>query len=233
MTRLHQGFWIGFSAAIGAVLTFAVIGILSDKSSADGAPAASPPFAARGKHLVRPTHGPLAPTLAVFNRPRTKADAPPPAVARTLSDLEGQEQVNEALRPGKPDIRSSRLLLDDVGSWHGAIYAAPTNRGNVCYFVTVGPETCPAGFTQDFPVDVMIFDRDEVGGGSPAAVAGLVPNDVAAVTVVVAGVGHPARLDNNAYFYELPNAEFRSPESLVIRYRDRSTLTMPLPQITP
>jgi hypothetical protein len=233
MRRFHPGFWIGFSTAVGAILALAVIGVWSDGSPADGAPSASRPFAARGDHVVRPTHGPLAPTLAVFARPRTKADVPPPAVAATLADLEGQERVSEALRPGTPDLRSSRLLLDDVGSWHGAIYAAPTDRGNVCYFVTVGPETCPAGFTQDFPVDVMIFDRDEVGGGSPAAVAGLAPNDVAAVTVVVAGVGHPARLDNNAYFYERANAAVRSPESLVIRYRDRSTLRMPLPQISP
>jgi hypothetical protein len=232
MKRLHPGFWIGFSAAIGAILTLAVVAAWSGGSSADGAQAASRPFAARGEHVVRPTRGPLAPTLAVFARPRTKADVPPPAVAATLGNLEGQEQVSEALRPGKPDIRSSRLLLDDVGSWHGAIYAAPTDRGNVCYYVTVGPETCPVGFTQDFPVDVTIFDRDEVGGGSPAAVTGLAPDDVTAITVVVAGVGHPARLDNNAYFYELADASVRSPDSLVIHYRDRSVLRMPLPQLS-
>jgi hypothetical protein len=152
-------------------------------------------------------------------------------VAAILGDLEGQEQVSPALRVGTPSLRSSRRLLADVGSWHGAIYAAPTERGNVCYLVTGGPETCPAGFSQMSPVDVMVFDRDELRRGSPAAVAGLAPNDVAGVTVVVEGTGHPARIDNNAYFYELYDPTAGSPESLVIRYRDGTSLTMPLPPL--
>jgi hypothetical protein len=229
MKRLHPGFWIGFSVAIGALLGFAALAARSGSSSAPQRGAAVAP-AAR-KHVVRATRAPLAETLAIFSRPRTKADAPPPAVAATLADLEGQKQVSDALRPGTPDLLSSRLLLADVGSWHGAIYAAPTERGNVCYLVTGGPETCPSGFTQAFPVDVMVFDRDEVGRGNPAAVAGLVPDDVAAVTVVVEGAGHPARLDGNAYFYELDDPLAVSPQSLLIRYRDGTSLTMRLPPL--
>jgi hypothetical protein len=228
--RLHAGFWIGFSVGIAALLSVAVVAARSGGDSPTPRPAVPAPRA-QGKHVVRPSRAPLADTLAVFARPRTKEDVPSGRVAAVLADLEGQEQVSPALRPGTPSLRSSRLLLADVGSWHGSIYAAPTERGNVCYLVTSGPETCPAGFTQAFPVDVMVFDRDEVGRGSPAAVAGLVPNDVAGVTVMVDGAGHPARIDNNAYFYELGDATAVSPESLVIRYRDGTSLTMRLPAL--
>jgi hypothetical protein len=230
VTRLHAGFWIGFSLAIAAVLSLAVVAARSGSGAATRHRAV-PALRAHGKHVVRPTRGPLADTLAVFARPRTKEDAPPSRVAATLTDLEGQEQVSPALRPGTPSLHSSRQLLADVGSWHGSIYAAPTERGNVCYLVTGGPETCPARFSQASPVDVMVFDRDEVGRGSPAAVAGLVPNDVAGITVVVDGVGHPARIDDNAYFYELEDATASSPESLLVRYRDGTSLTMQLPSL--
>lgn len=231
MKRLHPGFWIGFSVAIAALLSFAVLATRSGSSSSARWKVAAAPVLPARRHVVRPAREPLARTLAVFSRSRAKSDTPPPAVAATLADLEGQEQVSDALRPGTPSLPSSRLLLADVGSWHGAIYAAPTERGNVCYLVTGGPETCPIRFTQAFPVDAMVFDRDEVGRGHPAVVAGLVPNDAAAVTVVVEGVGHRARIGDNAFFYELENPLAPSPQALVIRYRDGTSLEMPLPPL--
>lgn len=229
MKRPPPAFWIGFSVAVAALLTLAVLA--RSGSGSQALRQAGPALAAHGRHTVVPTRGPLAGTLRVFAQPRKQADVLPPAAAATLGSLEGQEQVSSALRPGTPDLRSSRLLLADVGWWHGAIYAAPTERGNVCYLVTGGPETCPTGFTQASPVDTMIFDRDEVGRGHPAAVAGLVPDDVSSVTVVVGGVGHPARMGDNAYFYELADPAASSPESLLVRYRDGTSLTVPLPSL--
>src|SRR5947207_13150402 len=129
-------FWIGFSFAIGAVLALAVVARSGTGSQA--LRRAGPATPTHRRHVVGPMYGSLAGTLAVFSRPRTKADVPPPAAAATLGDLEGQGQVSSALRPGTTELRSSRLLLADVGWWRGAIDAAPTERGRVGYRVTRG-----------------------------------------------------------------------------------------------
>ena len=226
---LRTGFWLGVSLAVGAALTFAVLaGARSDGSSPIRSTRA---YAAHGTHQVVADSRPLAETLAVFSRPRGAGDVLPPAAAEDLAWLRDQDQVSPELRPGLPVLSRSRLLLADVGSRHGAIYVVPTTTGNVCFLVTLGPQGCSTGFTQASPVDVTIFDGDGFGYGKPAAVTGLVPDDVTGVTVFVDGSGHAARIASNAYFYELPDDAVRSPESLLISYRDGKTLTMPLPAL--
>ena len=230
LTR-RASFWIGFSLALGAILAVAVA--TAARSGGSSPSLAAPKFAARGTHQVAPSSRPLAETLAVFARARRPTDTLPVGAAAAFAALGDQEQAGAGVRPGTPDAARSRLLLSDVGSWHGAIYAAPTAGGNVCYLVTAGPEGCATGFTQAFPVGVMIFDPDALGDGASAAITGLVPNDVRSVTVIVNGVGHPARVANNAYFYQLPAGTAASPDALLIGYADGGALKMALPALAP
>lgn len=228
MGRVRASFWIGFSAAVGAILSVAVVAAARGGASTPGR--TLPSFSPHATRVVV-SNRPLAETLAVFSRMRRTADVLPPSAVAAFGALGDQDQVAAALRPGTPDAGRSRLLLADVGTWHGAFYAAPTSDGNVCYVVTGGPASCATGFTQHFPVGAAIFDRDGFDGGAPAAITGLVPDEVAGVTVVVNGARHAARVANNAYFYQLPADVRGSPESLLIGYRDGTTLTMPLPSL--
>lgn len=75
----------------------------------------------------------------------------------------------------------------------------------------------PAGWT--------VYDVDGLGTGEPAAVAGLVPDSAADVSIVVNGIKQEATVQNNGFFYQLGN-NTQSPEAVIVSYEDGRASTI-------
>jgi len=217
MIGRRTSFWLGFSAALGLLLTVAMVALAGRSSS--GSPAVT--------KNDSPDRGPLA----VFSKKRGPADVLPARLAASLGDLAGDASVPAALRNGTPQLEKSRLLLSNVGSTHADLYAFPTSKGYVCQAFDAGPRGCSRSFTRELPVGLTRFDVDGLGTGTPMAIAGLVPNNITRVDVVVEGTAHAALLRNNAYFFEAPNAAAQ-PEAVRVHFASGNTTTIPLAQIT-
>jgi hypothetical protein len=139
---------------------------------------------------------------AATARDRAVTAAAEPAL-NALTDPQG---APPGMAPGAVEPARLRILLDNLGSSHRAIYAVPTRGGRVCGGLTGGPSGCLEGFTAAGPVDYSIGDADAIGSGEPAIVWGLAPDDVRSVHVVVGGTSYPAVMGKNAYFFEFPSA---------------------------
>jgi hypothetical protein len=173
---------------------------------------------------------PALPPLAVFERARTAADILPARVAARLPSLAGDERVPVEFRNAPVRLAESRLLLSGVGSLRADLYAIPTANGGLCYAFTRGPQSCLVELTAKQPVSVAQYDPDGPGRGRPSAVAGIAPNDVVRIDVVIGGRRRRAILRNNAYFYEASNARDQ-PSALIVRFRDGKRVHVELVRI--
>lgn len=150
---------------------------------------------------------PAAEELSVFDQPRMPADdLPADARSEVEAVLAASESVDASLQPGAAN-GGSRLLLADLGEAHASLFAFRTTKGNVCMVFTAGYGSggCFARFSHDVPVAWDVRDVDEVGGGLPAIVSGIAPDDVSSVGVRVGDRLIPALLKNNGFFLELPD----------------------------
>jgi hypothetical protein len=172
---------------------------------------------------------------AVFDLTRTThhaaAGAAPPAVeamaALKRSDLRVSRTpvLVERLPPGMDAAPGTvRKLVSDLGSMNFAVYVWPHGgSGSICMVSTHGGGGCLGRFW--VPFDMSVSDFDRLGAGQPAVVWGPVSDDVARVTVTVAGHAHEAIVENNVAFYEFPDASLLPGDlqRVVVTLRDGST----------
>lgn len=150
---------------------------------------------------------PAASNMSGLARPETARDhAVANAAALQLNALTDGAGAPPGMAPGAPDMARFRVLLDNLGSSHRAIYAVPTRAGRVCGGLTGGPSGCLEGFTAAGPVDFSIGDVDAIGSGEAAIVWGLAPDSVRTVHVVVAGTRYAATMGRNAYYFAFPSS---------------------------
>jgi hypothetical protein len=195
------------SACAGVVVALAVLLGSGRAAEASSSQSESPPVAlaalANTKALTR---APIATAEQAAGFQKQIGDLTPPPHGLV-------EWATGDLIPSK-----ARILMSEVGSAHGTIYAIPTSKGRICSGLTGYSSGCTDGFRDESGDVTTTF-----GGG---IVWGLAPNQVTAIEVVVDGVSHAARLENNAYFYEGGN-----PQQLIAHFQDgtRKTVNFPTP----
>ena len=179
---------------------------------------------------------PAAVEMSVFSRPRAEADVLPSELSYQLGKFEcsdTRDVLGGCLGDSVGD--ESRLLLSGLGVRETNLYAWPTTNDGVCFAWGAGGGGCVLHFTERAsqrgarPVFIGI-DPDHEGVGAPGTLVGVVPDDVVAVDVLVAGIRHAAVLQNNGLFYELPRGSCtnRAFESLTATYRDGTSDTVPI-----
>lgn len=215
MTR-WVAFWLGFSSALGLLLGGAVLALARDESPSTIA--------------IRP--GPLASaSLRIFAAEGPPSTAIPPAVQAEAQELvKAPPTVPADQRPGDVAVERGRLALTNIGSWRGAAYVFPTEKGHACYVVIGGPSGCSSEFPDRFPVGVNVFDRDG-DGPDPPAVIGIAPDDVNGVAVVTGGSSAPAALENNMYFHQSAAGKTAYPNAVVVTFTDGRTARIDIPPI--
>lgn len=223
-----RSFWLGFSLAVGALLTVAVIayarqtpgGISASRTGAHSNP--SERFASGDSAAGF--------ELKALSGPRTLADDLQGIALETASHLlDGVP--SEAVDPGSLLLSESRLLLSDLGTRSGKFYVVPTSKGQLCYIIT---GYLDAGCLSPGPLTVRgidwgLSDNDVLGAGEPLTVHGLVANNVGAVDVVVAGEAYRAVLAKNAFYREVDGSAF--PSAIVVTFTDghQARITIPRP----
>jgi hypothetical protein len=156
---------------------------------------------------------PVVEEMSVFDVPRTEADVLPPHIAASVggrgecTDWE-IDSFGGCLGRGLGD--QSRLLLSDLGVAKTELWAWPTETGGVCWAWDAGAGGCHLDWAFQAErwgryVGFMSIDPDEHRVGAPTVLVGIVPDRVARVDLVVAGVSVPAVVDRNGVFYELPS----------------------------
>lgn len=94
-----------------------------------------------------------------------------------------------------------------------------------------GGGACSPDFERTLTRAVFVgIDPDSEGVGAPGTIVGVVPDDVVAVDITVGGTHHPATLDRNGFFYELPDGDCTNAafESLTLTFQDQSSDIVPL-----
>lgn len=173
-----------------------------------------------GTHTVTLTPpGEFASSIAGFTRSTTVA---PQAAASELGTLAGGG--NGLV------IQSDARTLSVARDQRPAFYAAPTDKGALCYWIAGGPDGCFDGFTQAFPVSWNVYDPDGTGRGTPTTVAGIAPNDVTTIGVRIGTETYAASLIDNTFFFRAPGAK-DTPTSLDVAYSDGTSLVVPLPTL--
>jgi hypothetical protein len=174
--------------------------------------------------------------MSIFSRPRTDEDVLPNDLSYLLEgrcDDWLRSHYGSCIGEGKPE--ESRLLLTYSGVKKTRLYAWPTTNGWVCFAPDGGGSSCVHDFLpggRGTRTAYMGIDPDTDGVGDPGALLGLVPDDVAAVTVKIGGVEdqQPAVVRDNGVFYELArgSCSFWAFESLTTTYRDGTSDTVPI-----
>ena len=175
-----------------------------------------------------PDH-PAALEMSVFSTPRTAADVLPPELAYRLVDdmgCERRSRENFGGCVGKGLGDESRLLLSNLGARKTKLWAWPTDTGAVCWAWDEGGGGCEVDWAfrelTGRRVGFIAVDVDELRAGEPTILVGVVPDDVAAVDVTVAGVLLPAAVSRNGMYFELPDSEcaLGDVEEIAVTYAD-------------
>lgn len=129
----------------------------------------------------------------------------PQALASSMRALaRSHANVNPLLQPGELDFDRARLLLSGLGARDLAIYAVPSTKGSVCYELASIGGACIDLFPADFPISWALNGFHDQEGNAHWWLSGIAADEVAGVSVRVAGSDEPARLERNAWFYEAP-----------------------------
>jgi hypothetical protein len=207
--RPRLQFWLGFFIGIAALVA---VGITAVIASSGSAPSSSPEAS---KPVV-----PAISAMKVFGNTAAPTDSIPAKFDGLVARLTPPSSVQQELNPGAPNPEDSRLVLSDLGTTQASLYAFPTDKGNVCFIFTGGPVAgCVPSFGGQVAVPYSTIDPDQDFSGQGTEVFGLAPDSVRSIKVLVNGDEYPARLDNNAYFYQLQDgAAF--PSALEVTYDD-------------
>ena len=150
-------------------------------------------------HAISHASGPLPARgqMAALNNPGTVvADAArPTAFAGLPADV-------------APAAGATHRLLAANGI---TIYAWAHGSSGVCSQDNHGNGGCLSAFGQ--PISYIIADPDTLRSGAPVYVTGIVRDDVRSVDVIVNGAAAPARIQNNALYYELRDST-RGPDAI-------------------
>lgn len=211
-------FSLAMSVAVGAMLAGGVVAMAGPKPNRSSI------------NTVVVGGQPSQDGLRVFGEPRGPEDVLPASLAVSAKSLAGGDDVQAANRNGAIRTDESRLLLTRVGGQQADVYAFPSAKGLTCYTLTTAGGGCQARFTDELPVGVDIFDPDGAGRGVPTAVAGLVPNNVVAVSVISGETTFPATLENNAYFFEAQDAS-STLDTLVVTFAGGKETRIMLPTL--
>jgi hypothetical protein len=158
---------------------------------------------------------PLSPLdpLSAFARPLTADDRAARATVE-ISDAVEQLTGNDAAVPAAYRAGAARddlrVLLSGLGEARRSIFAFTTAKNRVCLGLTEFTSGCYEGLPLGATVDITVGDPDVEGGGEAAIVWGLARNNVRGVQVAAGGKNYIARLANNAYFFQLPDATMPS-----------------------
>lgn len=211
-------FWLAISVALGAMLAGGVVAMAGSKPDRSSI------------NTVAVGGQPSQDALRALGAPRGPEDVLPASLVLSAKSLAGGDDVPAAMRNGAIRTEESRLLLTRVGGQQADVYAFPSAKGLTCYTITTVGGGCQPRFTAELPVGVDIFDADGVGRGVPTAVAGLVPNNVVAVSVISGETAAPATLENNAYFFEAPDAS-STLDTLVVTFAGGKETRIMLPTL--
>lgn len=198
----RTSFVLGFAAALGGVVAFAVV------ASAGGA----------GPEEQLPTREQASSaTLAfpAFQRTRSAGDALTPAAAALLAPLTANAPRPE-LDPGALLVTESRRIAGPAGE---VAFLVPTEKGQVCFAALVSNEAgCSDGtaLAQD-GIDLRLLDEDGLGHGSPTVLRGFTADTVASVAVVSADRRVETASIANGMFLATSNAV---PENVVVSFDD-------------
>jgi hypothetical protein len=100
-----------------------------------------------------------------------------------------------------------------------------------CWAWAEGGGECLADFERvEARIAYAGIDPDYEGVGYPGTLVGVVPDDVTAAAVQIRGVSHPAIVQSNGLFYELPDGSCTNWafEALTAAYRDGTSKTIPI-----
>lgn len=172
--------------------------------------------------LALTDHAPQAAAQRLSGLDGHQAAAPAYVVTAAAQLSEEPAEVPDELLPGHVDEQDAHLLLSDLGSSGASLYAMPTSKGQVCWVITNGPASCVDAFDADMPAGWAVYDIDGVGVGQPAAVTGLVPDEVETVGVVVNGISRNATVANNGFYYESEKTS-DVPQALELSFSDGSS----------
>ena len=180
---------------------------------------------------------PAAKNMSVFADPQSSVDVALSASAEVREDVEATvgnaPGVAEAMLPGAVRPRTFRALMTDVGRERRSIWALVTRKGRVCAGLTGHSSGCISKFTS--PEEHASVTATVSSAGEMLMVWGLVPDDVARVDVVVAGLLREARLGRNAFYYALASAEIEAKgiEGLVLTLKDDRQIEIPFGPTAP
>jgi hypothetical protein len=233
MSRTFRIVALGSAATIGAV-TAVLFTVFSGSSALEtkDVQASSKHSAAAPKEAT--VSGPKVPAyqeMSVFSRAATPSDQIPDDLARsTEAALSGQSGgVDPSLVPGALTQRS-RLVMDGVGSMMATVYAAVTDKGEVCQVSSNGlPSGCFSSF-DDFTGHITWSVATSANGSDPPVVLGLIPDSVRSISVIVTGATFEATLGENSFAYQLSQGD-QWPDALVITYTDGTTFRLDLPKL--
>jgi hypothetical protein len=123
-----------------------------------------------------------------------------------------------------------RLLHDNLGATRVGLFAAPTERGAVCFLINerTYSGTCASEFPSEHGNLVISLYWGE---GVPFTVAGLASDDVRSVSVVVDGQAQRSVLRNNVFFWQSDseNVTRESLDEIRAEQSDGSTVTVNTP----
>jgi hypothetical protein len=146
-----------------------------------------------------------------------------PAIALPAEVAATAEHFSQGV--GEISLNAVRRLESGLGSEGVSVYALPVAAGQVCYYISsaVAPGgSCVGSFDDQLPVAVSVY----AGTGIPPTVAGLAPDGVTAVDVLVDGSRHPAELGNNVIFFEAVGSERTDLGGVVVHYRSGASRTV-------
>ena len=133
----------------------------------------------------------------------SSASHPPadPASAQNLGEAVSRwdaQSSDPAHAPGTPLLGTARDLARGLGFADDTITAFATRHGAICYEIRAAGSCgrLDNGVGVTFGI---LYTRD---GGT--RVFGIAADNVLKVIVVVGGVAHPALIENNAFYYQLP-----------------------------
>ena len=174
------------------------------------------PLAIGGEQNPVPITG--APAVSELTALSTVRGAELPADVRATADHFSQGV-------GQIDVPAVRLLESGLDKENVGVYAMPVLGGQVCYYIssTVAPGgSCVGSFDDDVPVAVSVYS----GAGIPPTIAGLAPDDVTGVDVILKGSRTAAILRNNVVFFEAADAKRADIGGLVVHYRTGASRTL-------
>jgi hypothetical protein len=157
--------------------------------------------------------------------------SPPAGLALTIERVANRNGAN-----AQQATASLRQLRAGVGSAGESLYGFSLDGASVCLMFWDRGVVCPTSPSSTTPG--VIFDFSPGGPGYPgqsanlpAVVAGLVADNVAAVTVAVNGISQDVRILNNTFFAELGRIPDSGPWALglTFTFQDGTTRHVEIP----